>query len=58
MLFYRVRRKALYDPGFCADRLHETLTQAGLEPETLVLGLSEHRDLRGTGAELLPRNRP
>ncbi|MCF8004010.1 MAG: EAL domain-containing protein [Chromatiaceae bacterium] len=42
-LFYRLRRAALYDPGFCADRLQETLTQAGLEPDRLVLGLSEHR---------------
>lgn len=42
-LFYRVRRAALYDPGFCADRLQDTLTQAGLEPDRLVLGLSEHR---------------
>ncbi|MBK5938370.1 EAL domain-containing protein [Halochromatium roseum] len=41
-LFYRVRWAALNDPGFSIDRLHETLTQAGLEPETLVLGLSEH----------------
>ncbi|WP_462322254.1 EAL domain-containing protein [Halochromatium sp.] len=42
-LFYRVRRAALYDPSFCADRLHETLTQAGMEPEAFVLGLAEHR---------------
>ncbi|MEA1053743.1 hypothetical protein U5801_28625, partial [Lamprobacter modestohalophilus] len=34
-LFYRVRRATLYDPGFCADRLQDTLTQAGLEPDRL-----------------------
>ncbi len=42
-LFYRLRRAALYDPSFCAERLHETLTQAGLAPDRLVLGLSEYR---------------
>ncbi len=42
-LFYRVRRAALYDPGFSAERLQETLTHAGLAPERLVLGLTEHR---------------
>jgi EAL domain-containing protein (putative c-di-GMP-specific phosphodiesterase class I)/GGDEF domain-containing protein len=42
-LFYRLRWAALYDPDFCADRLQDTLIQAGLEPDRLVLGLSEHR---------------